>query len=121
MPRFVRHVFVCTNVRPDGHPKGCCAAKGSEAVRDAFKKKISEAGLRGKVRANKAGCLDACEYGVSVLVYPEQVWYGGVKLEDVDEIIEKHLVRGEVVDRLRIPDGCWQGGAGGEGKDPFSI
>jgi (2Fe-2S) ferredoxin len=107
MPRFERHVFICTNVRPPGNPKGCCSARGSEAVREAFKKGIAERGLRGRVRANAAGCLDACELGPSVVIYPDEVWYGGVRVEDVEEIIERHLLRGEVVERLRIPDEAW--------------
>ena len=58
------------------------------------------------MRANASGCLDACEFGVSVVVYPEQVWYGGVTTADVDEIVERHLIGGEVVERLRMPVGC---------------
>jgi (2Fe-2S) ferredoxin len=102
MPPFQRHVFVCTNVRPPGHPKGCCSEKGSEAVRDALKEQIGKRGLKGSVRANAAGCLDACEHGVSVVVYPENVWYGGVTLQDVDEIVEEHVVNGRPIERLRI-------------------
>jgi (2Fe-2S) ferredoxin len=102
MPPFQRHLFVCTNVRPPGHPKGCCAEKGSEAVREAFKDQVAKRGLKGSVRANAAGCLDACEHGVSVVVYPENVWYGRVTLQDVDEIVEEHLVNGRPVERLRI-------------------
>ena len=118
MARFERHVFVCTNVRKPDDPRGCCSARGSEAVRAAFKKTIEERGLKETVRANSAGCLDACEYGVSVVVYPEQVWYGGVRVEDVGEIVESHLVRGVVVERLRVPDRCFSG----EGlPDPFSA
>ncbi len=102
MPPFQRHVFVCTNVRPPGHPKGCCAEKGSEAVRDALKAEVKRRGLDGAVRANAAGCLDACEHGVTVVVYPEAVWYGGVRVEDVPEIVEEHLVQGRPVKRLQI-------------------
>lgn len=102
MPPFRRHVFVCTNVRPPGHPKGCCAEKGSEAVRDALKAEVKRRGLDGQVRANAAGCLDACEHGVAVVVYPEAVWYGGVRVEDVAEIVEEHLVQGRPVTRLQI-------------------
>ena len=102
MPPFRRHLFVCTNVRPPGHPKGCCAEKGSEAVRDAFKEQVAKRGLKGSVRANAAGCLDACEHGVSCVVYPDNVWYGRVTLQDVDEIVEEHLVNGRPVERLRI-------------------
>jgi (2Fe-2S) ferredoxin len=99
--RFRHHVFVCENRRPDDDPRGCCAAKGSEAIRAAFKAAIKKHGLKGQVRANAAGCLDACAEGPSVVVYPEGVWYSHVSPEDVPEIVERHLVNGEPVARLR--------------------
>ncbi|MHB1847145.1 MAG: (2Fe-2S) ferredoxin domain-containing protein [Deltaproteobacteria bacterium] len=102
MPPFKRHVFVCTNRRPDGHPKGCCAEKGSEALRDRLKAELGRRGREGEIRAHAAGCLDACEYGPTLVVYPEGVWYGRVTPADVDEIVERHLVHGEPVERLRI-------------------
>ena len=67
-----------------------------------MKRLIHEHGLSGRVRANKSGCLDQCAFGVTVVVYPDAVWYGGVTLGDVDEIVERHLVRGEVVERLLL-------------------
>ncbi|MGH9389043.1 MAG: (2Fe-2S) ferredoxin domain-containing protein [Vicinamibacteria bacterium] len=100
MPGYVKHIFVCQNRRPAGHPRGCCAEKGSETVRALFKQAILDRGLKGTVRANEAGCLDQCEHGISVVVYPDAVWYGGVRPEDVDEIVERHIVGGEVVERL---------------------
>ncbi len=102
MPPYRQHVFVCTNRRPDDNPKGCCANKGSEAVHKKFKEVLAVRGLRGQMRANSAGCLDACAYGVSVVVYPDGVWYGGVRVEDVEEIVESHLVGGHPVARLRM-------------------
>jgi (2Fe-2S) ferredoxin len=102
MPPFVRHLFVCENRRPEGHPKGCCAEKGSVELRQAFKTAIGEAGLAGQVRANSAGCLDACEHGASVVIYPEGVWYGHVTVADVPEIVQSHLIEGRPVERLRI-------------------
>ncbi|HYG70652.1 MAG TPA: (2Fe-2S) ferredoxin domain-containing protein [Anaeromyxobacteraceae bacterium] len=100
--RFRHHVFVCENRRADGDPRGCCAAKGSLAIRAAFKDELRKRGLKGQVRANAAGCLDACADGPSVVVYPEGVWYGHVAPEDVPEIVERHLLNGEPVERLRI-------------------
>jgi (2Fe-2S) ferredoxin len=102
VPPFQRHLFVCTNARPPGHPKGCCSEKGAEALRDAFKAAIKARGLDGSVRANAAGCLDACEHGATVVVYPEGTWYGGVKPSDVSEIVDEHLVQGRPVPRLQI-------------------
>lgn len=104
MPFFQRHVFVCTNERAPGNPKGCCKSKGAEEVRDELKKRLAERGLKKVVRANAAGCLDQCEHGVTVVVYPEQVWYGNVTVADVPELIDRHIVGGEFVERLMIPD-----------------
>ena len=104
MPFFEKHVFICTNRRDPSNPKGSCAAKGSEAVREEFKKQIYERGLKGRMRANAAGCLDQCENGCTVVVYPEQVWYGHVRVEDVTEIIEEHLLKGKIVERLLMPN-----------------
>lgn len=102
MSKFQRHIFVCTNARPAGNPKGCCSSKGAEEVRDKLAAALAKRGLHKKIRANKAGCLDACEHGVALVVYPEAVWYGGVTAADVEEIVEKHIVGGEPVERLRI-------------------
>lgn len=73
-------------------------------MRDEFKKQVADRGLKGVVRANKAGCLDQCESGVTVVVYPEQVWYGGVTVDDVSEIMNRHVIGGEVVERLLMSD-----------------
>lgn len=103
-------MFVCINERPADHPKGCCKAKGGIEVRDRLKKELAARGISKVVRANNAGCLDQCEHGVSVVVYPEQVWYGGVTVEDIPELIDKHLVGGEVVERLLMPEQPHLGG-----------
>ncbi len=100
--RFRHHVFVCENRRDPSDPRGCCAARGGEEVRDAFKAELARRGLRGVVRANGAGCLDGCAHGPTVVVYPEGVWYGRVTAADVPEIVERHLVNGEPVERLRL-------------------
>jgi len=104
MPKFQRHVFICTNERDPSDERGCCSARGSKDVVEAFKKQLHEAGLKRIVRPNKAGCLDQCAQGVTVVVYPEQVWYGHVTPADVPEIVTQHLVGGRPVERLRIPD-----------------
>jgi len=112
MPSLERHVFVCVNERPAGHPKGCCLHRGGQEVRDALKKELAARGLADRIRANNAGCLDQCEHGVAVVVYPEQVWYGGVTPADVPELVEQHLVGGRPVERLMIPDQPHLAGAG---------
>ncbi len=104
MTRFRRHVFVCTNERPPGHPKGCCREKGSEEVRSALKAELKKRGLSDMVRANISGCLDACEFGASLVIYPEGIWYGHVRREDVPEIIERTIIGGEIIERLLMPD-----------------
>jgi len=102
MPHFERHVFICTNRREPGNPKGCCADKGSEKLREYFKKELHERGLKGKVRANAAGCLDQCALGPAIVVYPEQVWYTCPTVEDAREILESHVIGGVPVERLRM-------------------
>ena len=104
MGKFERHVFVCTNVRPAGHPRGCCSEKGSEEIRAALKSELKRLGVSAIVRANASGCLDACEHGVSVVIYPEGIWYGRVTLADVPQIVERTVLNGEVIERLLIGD-----------------
>jgi (2Fe-2S) ferredoxin len=111
MPSFQRHVFVCVNERAPDHPRGCCKARGGEAVRSRLKRELTARGMKDSVRANNAGCLDQCEHGVTVVVYPEQVWYGGVTAGDVAEIVERHIIGGEYVTRLMLPDQPHLGGA----------
>jgi (2Fe-2S) ferredoxin len=100
-PPFQIHLFVCTNRRPEGSPKGCCASRGAEEVVLAFKKQIEARGLAG-LRVNKAGCLDACERGVAAVAYPEGIWYGALALGDVAQIVDQPLVEGTPVERLRM-------------------
>jgi (2Fe-2S) ferredoxin len=111
VPGFQRHVFVCVNERPPDNPKGCCKSKGGEQVRDALKKALGDRGINKLCRANNAGCLDQCATGVTVVVYPEQVWYGHVTVDDIPELVERHIVRGEFVERLMLPDQKHRNGA----------
>jgi (2Fe-2S) ferredoxin len=106
MAAFERHVFVCGNQRAADHPRGCCDPSGGEALHKRFKQVIADRGLTRRVRANRAGCLDQCEHGPTVVVYPEAVWYGGVTGDDVEAIVDGHLVAGTPVERLRLADAC---------------
>ena len=103
MAKLQRHLFICTNERTADDPRGCCLQRGAAEVASAFKKAIHERGFKRIIRANKAGCLDQCARGVTVVVYPEGVWYGGVTVQDVEEIVETHLIGGRPVRRLLIP------------------
>jgi (2Fe-2S) ferredoxin len=104
MAKFQRHLFVCINDRGPGHPKGSCAQRGALELAEALKHAAHERGLKRIVRVNKAQCLDQCAHGVTCVVYPEAVWYGGVTLDDVQEIVEGHLAGGRPVDRLVLHD-----------------
>ena len=100
---FERHVFVCTNLREPGHRRGCCAEKGAVALRDYMKKRCKELGVAGRVaRVNNAGCLDRCELGPNLVIYPEGVWYTFANEADLDEIIRVHLIGGGRVGRLML-------------------
>ena len=101
---YSRHVFVCTNERPAGHPRGCCKQRGSEKLRDYMKARAKELGLKD-VRINSAGCLDRCELGPTMVIYPEGVWYSPKTTADVDEILAAHLVAGARVPRLMLKPG----------------
>lgn len=102
MSFFKHHVFFCCNQREGG--KACCNQYGAGEIRDYAKNRVKELGLSGagKVRVNMAGCLDRCELGPVLVVYPEETWYTYVDREDIDEIIREHLQNGRVVERLKI-------------------
>ena len=102
MSYYERHVFFCCNQR-DGERESC-NPKGASDLRDYAKKRVKERGLagEGKVRINQAGCLDRCEEGPVIVVYPEAVWYTYVDRADIDEIIDENVTHGRVVDRLKI-------------------
>jgi (2Fe-2S) ferredoxin len=101
-PYYRAHVFVCTNEREPGHPRGCCRGKGGDQLRDYMKKKATGLGLGKAVRINNAGCLDRCELGPVMVVYPEGVWYAVNSTADIDEVLQTHLVEGGRVERLLL-------------------
>jgi len=106
MPKFRKHIFVCTNTREADHPRGSCDPTGEAKLQKALKKKLAEHHLHGVVRANKAGCLDQCEHGPNIVVYPDAIWYGHVTEADLDEIVTSHIIGGRPVERLTLPDEC---------------
>ncbi len=102
MSHFKHHVFFCCNQRETGEI--CCNNHGASEIQTYAKDRIAKLKMKGpgKVRINKAGCLDRCDQGPVMVIYPEAVWYTYVDKEDVEEIIQEHLVHGRVVERLKI-------------------
>lgn len=102
MSYYDKHVFFCTNQREDG--AACCANHGAQDMRAYAKQRVKDLRLagKGKIRINSAGCLDRCDEGPVLVVYPDAVWYTYVDQQDIDEIIEEHLRHGRVVERLKI-------------------
>jgi (2Fe-2S) ferredoxin len=101
-PFFEFHVFACTNRRPDGHARGSCAARGSEKLRDYMKARVKELGLPN-TRINTAGCLDRCELGPCLVIYPEGIWYRVNSTQDVDRVLAEHLAGGGRPADLMLP------------------
>lgn len=96
------HIFCCVNERPEGHPRGSCARRGAARLRNYMKARAKELGLE-KVRINASGCLDRCEHGPTMVIYPEGVWYRCETLEDMEEVLQVHVIGGGRVDRLMLP------------------
>ena len=101
---FKRHIFFCLNERKNG--EACCAQHNAQAAFDHCKNRVKQLGLAGpgQVRVNKAGCLDRCAGGPVAVVYPEGTWYSYVDQADIDEIVDSHLDKGQVVTRLLTPE-----------------
>ena len=102
IPFFAQHLFICMNQRDDG--RECCASKGAQAAQKYLKERTKELKLNrdGDVRVNQSGCLGRCEEGPVIVIYPQGTWYTYVDNDDLDEIIDVHLVGGKIVDRLKI-------------------
>jgi (2Fe-2S) ferredoxin len=99
--KYHKHLFICTNQRTEGTRPSCGEGHGL-ALTAAFKKAIKDSKIDYPIRAQKSGCLDLCELGPTVVVYPEGVFYGNVQLSDVDEIVNSHLINNQVVERLKL-------------------
>ncbi|MFN4282229.1 MAG: 2Fe-2S iron-sulfur cluster-binding protein [Alphaproteobacteria bacterium] len=98
------HIFCCVNERPKGHPRGCCADRGGKELHAHFKKRAKELGIKN-IRVNQSGCLERCELGPTLVIYPEGTWYNAETVDDVEEILTKHVLNGERVERLYLePD-----------------
>jgi len=107
MPKPDKHVFICTNTRPPGHPKSCCTERGAQDLVMEFGRQLEQRELFGRVKITRSGCLGPCELGPSILVYPDGVMYVGVAAGDVTEIFDEHLLGGRPVERLQAPAEIW--------------
>ena len=101
MSYYKRHLFICTNQREDGV---CCHEHGAREMRDQVKAYAKQLGLigQGKIRINTAGCLDRCDEGPVAVVYPDQIWYRYSSLDDLQKIVNDHMIGGEIVKDLQI-------------------
>lgn len=125
MPNFNHLIFVCTNQRDAGHPRGCCNPDGSEQIRNLLQAEIKRRGLAPLARACKAGCLEQCELGPTVVIYrgdaEPPIWYGRVRPSDVPRIVEETLVAGRILEELQIAP-AWLNtrglGPNGDGANP---
>ncbi len=107
MAKPERHVVVCTNSRPPGHPRGSCGAVGSNEVLGSFQKEFEIKNLFGRFLLTGSTCLGPCSFGPIVVIYPEGVWYSKVSVDDIPEIVEKHIMNGQPVERLIMPEAAW--------------
>lgn len=96
------HVFCCVNVRGVGHPRGDCASRGALDLQGYLKSQVKQMTGIGDVRINQSGCLDRCELGPVMVIYPQGVWYHYKTQADMDEILARHIVAGEIVERLLL-------------------
>lgn len=106
MARYKHHIFVCGNQRPPESARPCCDPEGNAELHAIFKTLLIDRGLKTQVRANKAGCLDHCEHGPTVVIYPDEVWYGNVRPDDAAVIVDSHIAAGKPVERLRLDENC---------------
>jgi (2Fe-2S) ferredoxin len=105
MPKFKHHIFICQNTREASAARPSCNPAGNSDLVQTFKATLKKYGLSSIVRANKCGCLDQCEHGPTVVIYPEGWWYGNVKPEDVEDIV-KAMTDGKTFDRLLLNEDC---------------
>jgi (2Fe-2S) ferredoxin len=103
MAPFTHHIFICCNQRPPGASRPCCDPEGSQLLKKLFKEELRKQNCGPLVRSSHSGCLDQCELGPTVVIYPQAIWYGGVKPEDVPRIVEKTILQGEILEDLYIP------------------
>ncbi|GAB5388730.1 MAG: NAD(P)H-dependent oxidoreductase subunit E [Alphaproteobacteria bacterium] len=103
-PYYDLHIFGCINERPEGHERGSCARQGALKLVNYLKARAKEKGVSG-IRVNKSMCLDRCELGPVFVIYPEGIWYHANSTQDMDQILDQHIIGGQPVKRLMLtPD-----------------
>ncbi|MDA9946563.1 (2Fe-2S) ferredoxin domain-containing protein [Candidatus Marinimicrobia bacterium] len=98
--KFEKHIFICTNERDENSLRKSCGSCGGLDLRKDLVRMINESGLKGRVRANKSGCLDVCEKGPAMVIYPNGFWYLDVKKKDIKTIFKKSIINNEPVSEL---------------------
>ena len=104
MPSYKKYIFICENMRDPLNPKGCCGLKGGSDLKKVLKQKLTKKRLNKTFRANSAGCLDLCEHGAAMIIYPQGIFYGHVNIDDLDEIIDISLLKDQKIERLLIKE-----------------
>jgi (2Fe-2S) ferredoxin len=107
MPKPTHHILVCTQTRPPDHPRGSCSANGSKEVFMRFMMETARLNLVFKLIVTESSCMGPCAFGPTVVVYPDGIWYQKVSANDVAEILEQHIMKGQPVQRLLLPDAVW--------------
>ena len=107
MPKPNHHILVCTQERPAEHPRGSCSSRGSKDLLMRFMMESARLNLVQQVLVTESSCLGPCDFGPTVVVYPDSVWYNKVTPDDVPEILEQHIMKGKPVERLILPDTVW--------------
>ena len=106
MAALTHHIFVCCRGRDANHPRGCCDPSRCEGLLKRFETELDQLGLSRYVRANRAECLDQCEHGPALVIYPQTIWYGTVREEDVPRIVRETILNGTILHDLVIADEC---------------
>lgn len=104
MKHYKKHIFICENIREKDSLKKSCGRADSAEIRQVFKSRLKELNLSVEIRANASGCLGRCNHGPIAVVYPEGVWYKNLTIDDVEEIIQSHLINDKPVERLLLKD-----------------
>ncbi len=107
MPKPTHHILVCTQNRPPGNPRGSCSERGSRELMMKFFMETARLNLVPKVLVTESSCAGPCQFGPTVIVYPDGVWYQKVTPNDVTEILESHVLRGQPLQRLLLPNEAW--------------